>query len=149
MIYVASSWANTYQPSVVLALRAEGYAVYDFRNPAPGVPGFSWEEIDTNWRAWTPAQYRDAVVFSKAARDGFHRDRVALVASRLCVLVLPCGASAHLEAGFAVGRGIPLMIYLPDSAPWKPELMYRFGTVVLSEVELLRAARLVQGISRA
>ena len=32
-IYVASSWRNLYQPTVVTALRQEGYEVYDFRYP--------------------------------------------------------------------------------------------------------------------
>lgn len=32
-IYVASSWRNTYYPSVVSALRDAGHDVYDFRNP--------------------------------------------------------------------------------------------------------------------
>ena len=34
-IYVASSWRNREQPSVVKALREAGHEVYDFRNPAP------------------------------------------------------------------------------------------------------------------
>ena len=45
-IYVASSWRNTLQPGVVAALRGDGHEVYDFRNPAPGVKGFAWSEID-------------------------------------------------------------------------------------------------------
>jgi hypothetical protein len=40
-IYVASSWRNLYQPTVVTALRQEGYEVYDFRHPAPGDDGFA------------------------------------------------------------------------------------------------------------
>lgn len=32
-IYVASSWRNTYYPSVVSALREAGHDIYDFRNP--------------------------------------------------------------------------------------------------------------------
>jgi hypothetical protein len=44
-IYVASSWKNTLQPSVVTALREAGHTVYDFKNPAPGDHGFSWKQI--------------------------------------------------------------------------------------------------------
>ena len=39
------------------------------------------------------------------------------------VLVLPCGKSAHLELGWAVGAGKRTAILLED--PVEPELMYR------------------------
>lgn len=40
-IYVASSWRNPYQPTVVEKLRECGHEVYDFRNP-PKRKGFAW-----------------------------------------------------------------------------------------------------------
>ena len=48
-LYVASSWRNLNQPTVVELLRKCGHEVYDFRNPAPGDNGFHWEEIDPDW----------------------------------------------------------------------------------------------------
>jgi hypothetical protein len=39
-----------------------------------------------------------------------------------CVLVMPCGRSAHLELGYAVGAGKKSIILLSDG---EPELMYR------------------------
>lgn len=45
-IYVASSWRNKIQPSVVVALREAGHEVYDFRNPREGDTGFHWSDID-------------------------------------------------------------------------------------------------------
>jgi hypothetical protein len=57
-IYVASSWRNEKQPAVVSALKAQGHAVYDFRNPKDGDNGFHWSEIDPNWKSWTPEEYR-------------------------------------------------------------------------------------------
>ena len=44
-LYVASSWKNTLQPSVVAALREAGHVVYDFRNPAPGDRWFGWKQV--------------------------------------------------------------------------------------------------------
>ena len=38
-----------------------------------------------------------------------------------CVLVLPCGRSAHLEAGWFAGRGKRLIIFTKDGE--EPELM--------------------------
>src|SRR6516162_6001119 len=43
-IYVATSWRNSLQPSIVVALRADGHAVFDFRE-ANG--SFRWPPIAT------------------------------------------------------------------------------------------------------
>lgn len=48
-IYVASSWRNTYYPSVIDEIREAGHEVLDWRNPRPGDHGFSWNEIDPSW----------------------------------------------------------------------------------------------------
>ena len=48
-IYVASSWRNIFQPSIVLCLKKMGHEVYDFRNPKDGDKGFHWSEIDSDW----------------------------------------------------------------------------------------------------
>jgi hypothetical protein len=45
-LYVASSWRNPIQPSIVADLRAQGHDVYDFRHP----PGGDHPE----WTSWTP-----------------------------------------------------------------------------------------------
>ncbi len=42
------------------------------------------------------------------------------------VMVMPCGRSAHLEAGYFVGARKPLLIILSDA---EPELMYKMGTI--------------------
>lgn len=60
-IYVASSWRNLLQPSIVVILREHGHDVYDFRHPIindPNSSGFNWREIDKNWQNWTPKEYR-------------------------------------------------------------------------------------------
>ena len=54
-----------------------------------------------------------------------------------CVLVLPCGRSAHLEAGWFVGAGKPLHILQLDRE--EPELMYRFGVIHTGMNSLLEA----------
>jgi hypothetical protein len=122
-IYVASSWRNASQPDVVSALRALGHEVYDFRHPAPGTDGFSWAEIDPNWQQWSPEQFREALDHP-IATGGFGLDMTALEACDVCVLVMPCGRSAHLEAGWAAGAGKRVIILLADG---EPELMYRMA----------------------
>ena len=130
-VYVASSWRNETQPRVVAALREAGFEVYDFRHPAPGCDGFHWSEIDPKWKEWTPAEFRQGLEHPVAGK-GFTQDMAALCSSGLCVLVLPCGRSAHLEAGWAAGMGQRLCILLADG---EPELMYRMADHLALSIE--------------
>lgn len=143
-IYVASSWRNPSQPVVVERLRAEGHEVYDFRNPDAGT-GFSWAEVKpdatpgirgkgSDWE--TAADYL-AMVSHPRAVEGFHSDFDAMEWADTCVLVLPCGKSAHLELGWAVGAGKRTAILLED--PVEPELMYRMVDHLSPNVEDLLA----------
>lgn len=123
-IYVASSWRNSYQPSIVQLLRDAGHEVYDFRNPAPGNNGFGWSQIDPRWQEWTPSAFRGALQHP-VARKGFGHDYEAMAWAEEFCLVLPCGRSAHLEAGWAAGSRRRLSIYMPEQV--EPELMYLTG----------------------
>ncbi len=130
-VYVASSWRNNAQPSVVTALRQAGFDVYDFKNPAPGDDGFHWSEIDPDWKAW------DSRVFAEKldhpiAQAGFRKDIDALDECDICVLVMPCGRSAHLEMGYALGAGKLGIIILEDG---EPELMYLMADIFAHSVE--------------
>lgn len=120
-VYVASSWRNKVQPEVVKALRDAGHQVYDFKNPAPR-SGFQWSSIDSDWKQWTFEQYRDALTHPEA-EAGFKSDFDAMKWADACVLVLPCGRSAHLEAGWMKGSGKLTLIYIPEME--EPELMYK------------------------
>jgi hypothetical protein len=125
-IYVASSWRNKYQQQVVLDLLAARHAVYDFRNPKPGDHGFGWRELDPNFETWTPEQYIKNLGHP-TAQAGFRSDYDAMVWADEFCLVLPCGRSAHLEVGWAIGRGKRTSIYVPEQV--EPELMYLTGGV--------------------
>lgn len=133
-IYVASSWRNQIQPSVVAALRNDGHKVYDFRNPVPGNDGFRWTEIDPNWLNWTPDQYRRALKHPIAMR-GFRYDMESLSQCDACVLVLPSGRSASFEFGWAVGQGKHGAVLMVE--PCEPELMYSGNYIATSMDELL------------
>lgn len=122
-IYVASSWRNNNQPNVVQALRKVGHEVYDFKNPAPGNTGFGWKQLGLGeTKTWTPKILRQALKHS-VAQSGFDLDMNALKDCDACVLVLPCGRSAHLELGWATGAGKKTIV-LTDIALDEPELMY-------------------------
>lgn len=124
-IYVASSWRNDFQQEVVKALRKAGHSVYDFKNPRPGENGFHWSEISPDWQSWGSASFRNALTHPIAV-SGFASDYQAMMEADTCVLVLPCGRSAHLEAGWFAGRpGKTLIILLASEN--EPELMYRMA----------------------
>lgn len=135
-IYVASSWRNIYYPEVVSKLREAGHEVYDFRNPPHGGNGFRWTDIDENALDWTFAQYTEGLKNPKAERQ-FQADLEALEWADACVLVLPCGRSAHTEAGWMAGRGKKVVVYIPKME--EPELMYKlFDKVVDNTYDLIR-----------
>lgn len=135
-IYVASSWRCAEQPAVVDALRADGHEVYDFRNP-PGRTGFAWSEIDPAWLGWDPETYR-GLLDHPTAIAGYQSDFDAMEWADTFVLVLPCGQSAHLELGWAVGQGKRTAILLsPDK--FEPELMYRMVDKLATSIDELLA----------
>lgn len=127
-VYVASSWRNEYQPEVVRALRDVGHEVYDFRDE-----GFPWSDIDLNWESWTTVEYL-AALDHPIAEAGFARDFDAMKWADACVMVMPCGRSAHLEAGYFVGTHKPLIILLKGTA--EAELMYSMAYAVCGTIPL-------------
>lgn len=137
-VYVASSWRNLMQQAVVGALRAARIECYDFRNPEPGNTGFRWSDIDQDWLKWKTERYREALQ-DPIAEKGFQFDYQAMLKADCCVLVLPAGRSAHLEAGWFGGRSVPVHTLLIEAQ--EPDLMYRlfgsFGNISLSLMELL------------
>jgi hypothetical protein len=128
-LYLASSWRNPYYEDVLaLAQGVLGKAnVYDFRS----AEGFSWRSIDPDFEKWSLDQYSQALDHPLAAR-GFALDKAALDRSTACLLLGPCGRSAHLELGYVIGRDLPTAIYLPEQQ--EPELMYLLSGAVLTDV---------------
>ena len=133
-IYVASSWRNPYFPEVVTRLREAGHEIYDFRNPPHGGAGFHWTDVDPDAPNWTYAQYAEGLHHPLAERQ-FQADIDALTWADTCVLVLPCGRSAHTEAGWMAGAGKRVLAYLPEMV--EPELMYKLFDGVAGSLEEL------------
>lgn len=146
-IYLASSWRNNYQPEVIEWLRGVGYEVYNYRQPQEQGPerddtpeaGFAWQSADPTWGPVSPdilERYK-RMLDSPVAKAGFNADYQAMRWADTCVLVLPSGRSAHLEAGWMAGSGRRLVVYMPpavDAADpntlvwsFEPELMYLLG----------------------
>ena len=156
-IYLASSWRNPGQQEAVRMLREAGHPVYDFRNPGDvtttkypgdGSGGFQWTEIDPNWMSWTPWSFV-AALGTQTAQSGYDNDFEAMENSEVCVLLLPSGRSAHIEAGYFAGHpDKSLHIVLPHELGnnveyaekrWEPELMYKMADGIwLSLEDLIR-----------
>ena len=138
-IYVASSWRNGYQASVVHFLRALGHEAYDFKSPPEGNTGFRWSKIEKDWQEWGPREFINALD-SQIAIRAFNADMDALKDCEACVLVMPSGRSAHLEAGWAKGAGKKVIIYLPFLGLGEVELMYKMADKIATSLPEIQGA---------
>ena len=136
-IYVASSWRNQYFPDVVKQLREYGHEVYDFRNPPHNHGAFMWKNIDPEFEKWTVSDYKAGLEHPSSERQ-FQADLDALNWADTCVLVLPCGRSAHTEAGWMKGSGKKVIVYIPEMQ--EAELMYKLFDCVTGSLEVVNAA---------
>lgn len=139
-IYVASSWRNDHQPSVVALLRASGHEVYDFKNPSEGNNGFKWSHVmDSYTEGSQVAQVDDYLecLTHPIAEEGFKSDFDNMNWADTGVLVLPCGRSAHDEIGWMAGSGRRTAILLdPDeNGMVTPELMYKMHDLITPRIE--------------
>ena len=59
--------------------------------------------------------------------------RLGLKWADTCVLVLPCGRSAHTEAGWMAGAGKRVIAFIPEMV--EPELMYKLFDRVVGNLD--------------
>ena len=67
------------------------------------------------------------------AERQFAADLVALQQADICVLVIPCGRSAHTEVGWMAGKGKRVIVYIPEMV--EPELMYKLFEDVVGNLD--------------
>lgn len=70
-----------------------------------------------------------------AAKHVFAFDRKHLEESAAVVLVAPAGKSAHLELGWALGKGKPGFVLMDNPERW--DVMYQFATGVTDKEDVL------------
>ena len=90
------------------------------REGAPSIPAGSVKAKGSDWE--TVDEYLRMIEHPRAI-EGYAADFAAMEKADTFVMVLPCGKSAHLELGWAIGAGKRTAILLED--PVEPELMYR------------------------
>lgn len=126
-VYIASSWKNQ---RAVLALadllEAEGFEVDAFcRKTGDRTISFHWSEmVDSEF----DLQKYDAISFieHEKVKAAFTEDKRWLDWANCCVMVMPCGRSSHLEAGYAKGQG-KLLFLIGDFPKGEFDVMYRFA----------------------
>ena len=125
-VYIATSWRmeNT---AVLLArrLREEGFEVDCFCENRAGRYVFRWPELvdkEEDLKNYDAKSFID----DPRVRRAFKEDKKWLDWADVCVLLLPSGRSAHLEAGYAKGQGKKLYV-LGGFIKGEFDVMYNFA----------------------
>ena len=110
-IYIASSWSNPFLDEIVSILNDQNHQVHDFRANGGnrlGGPDGSLDNV---------MSYLDL----PSTQTSYQRQCAALVEAEVLLCVLPCGRSAHVELGMALGLSIPVVL-VHDGI--EPDLMH-------------------------
>jgi hypothetical protein len=138
-IYVASSWRNPLQPTIVSALREFGHDVYDFRHPKKDDDGFTWKQVGAPTAfvdKVAPDVWRQMLEHPRAV-ESYEADIGHVRWCEAIVYVLPCGRSASFEFGYAMGQGKQGYVVAFDDT--EPELMFREAIILTNMGELAEA----------
>lgn len=131
-IYLASSWKNSEQlNALAYDLRGHIHLVDCFCDSASGRHVFSFDKLgDISLMNNLTIREEDKV------KEGFKMDKSYLDWCDCCVMLLPCGKSAHLEAGYAKGSGKELIIFSPGGFPFGDiDVMYGFADFITNSYD--------------
>lgn len=130
-VYVLGSLRNPRIPEIGNLLRAEGYDAFeDWYSPG--------RQTDTKWMEYERKRGRTffEAIQGYHAKHVFEFDKHHLDQADAVVMVLPCGKSAHLEFGYAIGQGKPAFM-LFDGEPKRFDIMVQFATALCESPENL------------
>ena len=106
-IYLASSWKNEeIVKQVYSALKQEGYEVDCFCKEEIGRFIFSFAEVPQQSELNCKTMLERPIV-----QKAFKEDKKWIEWCDVCIMLLPCGNSTHLEGGYAKGSNKKLIIY--------------------------------------
>ena len=122
-IYIASSWSNPFLDAIVSILSDRNHEVHDFRatgatRPAP--PPFPGAAGSGGNQREGPDGSLDSVMsflHLTSTQTRYQLQCAALVEAEVLLCVLPCGRSAHVELGMALGLSIPVVLLHDGSEP--------------------------------
>lgn len=130
-IYISSSWNNKIHTYLVMLLRQQGHKVYDFKNLNNNQDGHSIiEDIIKSLRLESAYKQgilspedNDKILSDKKVVKCYSEHLKAIQDADTCILLLPCGKSSHIEAGYLAGIGKRVFVY-DTNTHVSPELMY-------------------------
>lgn len=143
-IYLAGSWKNS---MIILhiqkILERQGHEVDCFASTENGRTSFNWLELTktigctSRAEAESHLEKMDAIDLLKFPRviEAFREDKKYLDWCDTCILILPSGKSAHLEAGYAKGQGKKLLIF-GEFLKGDRDVMYGFADALFRAAEL-------------
>ena len=112
-IYIASSWQNPYFDDIVSILRDGNHEVRANGATRPAPPPFPGAAGNAGNRLGGPDGSLDSVMsflHLPSTQSRYQRHCEALVEAEVLLCVLPCGRSAHVELGMALGLSIPVVL---------------------------------------
>jgi len=125
-IYLAGSWKN--QKEILLIrdiLNSQGHAVDCFASEDNGRISFNWSKLDDIQDKLPKMDAKDMLEVHKV-KEAFKEDKKWLDWCDLCILILPSGKSAHLEAGYAKGKD-KIVVIFGDLQKGDFDVMYGFA----------------------
>jgi len=125
-IYLASSWKN--QGTVLdvsNALELRGFEVDAFCRSTGQRYSFHWSELVDSEDALKDYDVIDMLADPRT-QQAFKEDKKWLDWSDCVVMILPCGRSSHMEAGYAKGQG-KLLYIVGDMPKGEFDVMYGFA----------------------
>lgn len=131
-IYIASSWKNApWLYELASSLRQGGHEVDLFCDEHGGRYVFDYRELK-NYQKMTGITFLQQTKAKKA----FKEDKKWIDWADCIVMLLPCGNSAHLEAGYAKGQGKQLYI-LGKFPKGEFDVMYGFADGIFTSLDEL------------
>jgi nucleoside 2-deoxyribosyltransferase len=129
-VYLASSWRNAEQVKQIKdVLISKGHEVDAFCDSSAGRFVFSFDLLPD-----VSGMNAKTVMQEPAVQKAFAEDKKWLDWADACVMILPAGNSAHLEAGYAKGQGKKLVIYRPVLPKGEFDVMYGFADLITEDL---------------
>ena len=122
-LYVASSWDHPQQPALVEKLRDRGFEVYNFREVTENGNKSILDQLEINKIAVFSSVMLD-VMDSARVQEEFRKHIEKIEQVDACVLLLPCGRNAHMEASYLKGMGKKVYVFSSYYDKIKAEFFY-------------------------
>ena len=129
-IYLASSWKRKETVSVMHDILVKrGHEADSFCRTDSKRVSFNWDElVEIMYNEGIDIRSANAIrmVDHWRVKEAFKEDKKYIDWADTLIMLMPCGRSAHLEAGYAAGTGKKLYI-IGGFEPGEFEVMYGFG----------------------